>query len=118
MTEPRETETALDEGEATRPIPQQSPEAPTWYPVDTQRQQDAETVVEQDAPEPAAEVVEETQPVEVTEPVVVEEPVAEETVADEPVADEPAAEETVAVEEPAAEETVAVEEPAAEETVC
>ena len=117
MTEPRETETALDEGEATRPIPQQSPEAPTWYPVDTQRQQDAETVVEQDAPEPAAEVVEETQPVEVTEPVVVEEPVAEETVADEPVADEPAAEETVAVEEPAAEETVAVEEPAAEETV-
>ncbi len=117
MTEPRETETALDEGEATRPIPQQSPEAPTWYPVDTQRQQDAETVVEQDAPEPAAEVVEETQPVEVTEPVVVEEPVAEETVADEPVADEPAAEETVAVEEPAAEETVAVEEPGNEETI-
>jgi putative oxidoreductase len=136
VTEPRETETALSEGEATRPIPQQFPNASTWYPVDTQRPEDAETVVVQDAPEPATEAVEAA--------VVVEEPAAEVAVADAPAVheraveepaveepapvEEPAAEETVAVEQPAdekkvdveapaAEETVAVEEPAAEETV-
>jgi uncharacterized membrane protein YphA (DoxX/SURF4 family) len=126
VTEPRETETALDEGEATRPIPQQPSDAATWYPVDTQRQEDADTAVVPDAPGPAAENVGEPQPVEpvnaVEEPVVVEELAAEEAPADEPAVEEPVveqppAEETVAVEEPAAEETVAVEEPAAEETV-
>ena len=137
MTEPRETETALDEGEATRPIPQQPTEPATWYPVETQRPEDADTVVVQDAPEPVAEAVDEPQPVEAAEPVeapvVVDESAAEEAVADEPAihepvvvepvveqapaVEEPATEETLAVEEPAAEETLAVEEPAAEETV-
>ncbi|HEX5336773.1 MAG TPA: DoxX family membrane protein [Propionicimonas sp.] len=126
MTEPRETETALDEGEVTRPIPQQSTEGPTWYPVDTQRPEDAETAVVPEAPAPAAEAVDDAQPVEAAqpleEPVVVGEPAAEEAVADEtaveePVVEEPVGEEPAAVEEPAAEETVAVEEPAAEETV-
>jgi uncharacterized membrane protein YphA (DoxX/SURF4 family) len=125
VTEPRETETALDEGEATRPIPQQPSDAATWYPVDTQRQEDADTAVVPDAPGPAAENVGEPQPVEpvnaVEEPVVVEELAAEEAPADEPaveepVVEQPAAEETVAVEEPAAEEPVVVEPPA-EETV-
>jgi putative oxidoreductase len=124
VTEPRETETALDEGEATRPIPQQPTEAASWYPVGTQRPEDAETAVVPDAPEPAVEAVDEPQPVDAAEPVVVEAPVVEEPavvveapVVEEPaVADEPAAEETVAVEEPAAEETVVVEPPA-EETV-
>ena len=112
MTEPRETETALNEGEATRPIPQQPTEAASWYPVGTQRPEDAETAVVPDALEPAVEAVDEPQPVDAAEPVVVEAPVVEEPA----VADEPAAEETVAVEEPAAEETVVVEPPA-EETV-
>jgi uncharacterized membrane protein YphA (DoxX/SURF4 family) len=126
VTEPRETETALDEGEATRPIPQQPAGGVTWFPVDTQRQEDADTAVVQDAPEPTAGTVEEPQPVEaieaVDQPVVVEEPAVDEAVADESAVEEPPAGETVAVEtvaaeEPAAEETVAVEEPAAEETV-
>ncbi|HEY3408727.1 MAG TPA: DoxX family membrane protein, partial [Propionicimonas sp.] len=109
MTEPRETETALDEGEATRPIPQQSADAVTWYPVDTQRQEDVDTAVVQDAPEPAAGTVE--------EPVVVAEPSAGEAVTDEPAVEEPVVEQPAAVEEPSAGELVAVEEPAAEETV-
>ncbi len=139
MTEPRETETALDEGEATRPIPQQSPDS-AWYPVDSRPAEDEETVVVEDAPEP--EPLAEAAPVEEAEPVVdapeqvVEEPVAVEPPAEEPVAEEPVAEEPVVeepaaavepvavaepadkplVEEPADEETV-VEEPGAEETV-
>jgi len=131
VTEPRETETALDEGEATRPIPQQPTEAATWYPVETQRPEDADTVVVQDAPEPVAEAVDGPPPVEAAEPVeapvVVDEPAAEEAIHEPvvvepvveqaPAVEEPATEETLAVEEPAAEETVAVEEPAAEETV-
>jgi uncharacterized membrane protein YphA (DoxX/SURF4 family) len=120
VTEPRETETALDEGEATRPIPQQPTDAATWYPVDAQRPE-AEAVVVQDAPEPAAEAVEEPAPVEaaepVEEPVVVEEPAAEEAVADGPAVEEPLVEQPAPAEDDAAEETVAVEEPAAEETV-
>ncbi len=48
MTEPRETETALDDGEATRPIPGQPQEASAWYPVDSRRPEDEDTVVAQD----------------------------------------------------------------------
>jgi uncharacterized membrane protein YphA (DoxX/SURF4 family) len=118
VTEPRETETALDEGEATRPIPQQPTDAATWYPVDAQRPEEA--VVVQDAPEPVVGTVEAVQPPE--EPVVVEQPAAQAAVADEPAVEEPVVEapaggeETVAVLEPPAEETVVVE-PGAEETV-
>ena len=144
MTEPRETETALDEGEATRPIPQQSPYAP-WHPVDPSSAQDEETVVAEDAAGP--QPVPEAEPVEASGTVVdepepaVEEPAAAELPPDEavaeagdvetPPADERVVEESpvgpAAVDEPivdqpadegpAAEETVVVEEPAAEETV-
>lgn len=116
MTEPRETETAQDEGEATRPIPQQSTDAATWYPVDSRRTEDEDTAVGQDAPEPVAEAepLEDAAAVD-EEPAAVEEAAAVEEPAEETVAEEPAAQEPV-VEEPAAQETV-VEEPAAEETV-
>ena len=110
MTEPRETETALDEGEATRPIPQQSPDA-AWRPVDPRPAEDEKTVVVEDVPASDPDPVA-WEPF--AGPAAVEEPV-DQPVVDQPVVDEPAAEETVVV-EPAAEEPV-VDEPAAEETV-
>ncbi|HEY3338851.1 MAG TPA: DoxX family membrane protein [Propionicimonas sp.] len=134
MTEPRETETTLDEGEATRPIPQQAPDAAAWYPVDSRPAGDEETVVVENAAEPVAEPIEDSEPV-VDEPVVDEpfagEPLAEDQPVEEPALEEPAAagepvdeeapvdeqaEGEPVVAEPAAEETV-VAEPAAEETV-
>jgi len=119
VTEPRETETTRDDGVATRPIPQQSPEGATWYPVDSRRTDDEATVVAQDAPEPVAEPVVDEEPAAVGEPAA-EEPIAEVPAVEEPVVEEPVVEEPAAVEEPAEEpvaEEPVVEEPAAEETV-
>jgi uncharacterized membrane protein YphA (DoxX/SURF4 family) len=113
VTEPRETETALDDGVPTRPIPQQSPEGATWYPVDSRRTEDEGRVVAQDAPEPVAEPAVDEGPAAVGAPIA-EQPAPDVPAVEDHVAEEPVAEELV-VEEPAA-ETV-VEEPPAEETV-
>jgi putative oxidoreductase len=111
VTEPRETETTQDDGVPTRPIPQQSPEGATWYPVDSRRIEDEDPDVAHDTPEPAAEAAR----VADEEPAAVGEPAAEEPIAEGPAVEEPAAEVPV-VQEPAAVEEP-VEEPVAEEPV-
>ena len=86
MTDPREPETTLDEGESTRPIGQ--PDAASWYPVDPARPEPEEAEAPAEAPEPTVDEPFAEAPT--AEVPVAEVPPAEVPAADEPVAEAPA----------------------------
>ena len=125
MTEPREPEANLDEGESTRPI-EQRPEAASWYPAaPAAPSEEAEPAAAQDVSEPAVEeqaagAPSAGAPIEdepAGEPHVMERaaeaPVGNEPTAEAPVENEPTAEAPVeyqpAAEAPVAEDAVVAE---------